>query len=48
MKTKKQKIDFIVKLEKQYNNNYKWIYTASEKEVDALYTYWTQEKEGEK
>ena len=48
MKTKKEKIDFIVKLEKQHNNNYKWIYTTSVKEVDALYTYWTQENGGEK
>jgi|TARA_R100000084_G_C4562730_1_gene105407 hypothetical protein len=48
MKTKKEKIDFIVKLEKTYNNNYKWIYNASEKEVDALYTYWIQEMEIEK
>ena len=37
MKTKKEKIKSIIKLEKQHNNNYKWIYKANNKDIDKVY-----------
>ena len=43
MKNKKDKIKSIIKLEKQHNNNYKWIYKASDKDINKLYNYWYQE-----
>jgi len=39
------KIECIVHLEKQHNNSWKWIYKASDKEIDELYDYWFQEEE---
>ncbi|QDP49562.1 MAG: hypothetical protein GOVbin1230_14 [Prokaryotic dsDNA virus sp.] len=42
-KTKNGRIRFIVNQEKIAGNHYKWIYKASDKDVDELYDYWTQE-----
>mgnify|MGYP003117326716 CR=1 FL=1 len=42
--TRKQKIDFIINLEKQSGNSWKWIKEADQKTIDELFEYWTQEE----
>ena len=42
--TRKQKIDFIINLEKQCNNPWEWIKEADQKTIDELFDYWTQEE----
>ena len=41
---KKLKIKLIVDQEKIAGNHYKWIYKASDKDLDELLYYWYQEE----
>ena len=38
------KINFIIDLEKQHGNSWKWIKEADKKTVNELFEYWTQEE----
>ena len=42
--TRKQKIDFIINIEKQSGNSWEWIKKADQKTIDELFDYWTQEE----
>ena len=41
--TREDKINFIIRQEKQHGNSWKWIEEADDETVNNLYDYWTQE-----